>query len=379
MAKREYTQSTLKRLYGKSGNCCAYPSCTEKLLREKVNVSDICHIEALSVEGARYNTSPDSTDKDRNAEHNLILLCKIHHHIIDQKDEDGTWQYSTEQLKAMKRTIERNFLPRFDAILRIDGEKFSLTGKNKLSQELMRRIFDCDEGKPTFRQIISKNIRDEKDRLNNVLKVLHPTTTSVEYEALYQFWFGVHTDEGEAYQKIRERIRRQEAYRGQLAQEFDVTEFSIIKDLQQSITELKRKKSDLDLEEDFQIQLDAFDRLKAELTRTATKLSSVQLRRQLIEDSANALEKDVSQVTTSVGPPTRPQTPRRSPRQAFRGNRVLPHLCGKETKQRNKPQISSFEVSHSRGQVRCIHAGDRSHPIRWKCEFLESYSSWWAS
>ena len=26
--------------------------------------------------------------------------------------------------------------------------------------------------------------------------------------------------------------------------------------------------------------------------------------------------------------------------------------CGKETKQRNKPQLSSFEVSHSRGQVK---------------------------
>ena len=38
-----------------------------------------------------------------------------------------------------------------------------------------------------------------------------------------------------------------------------------------------------------------------------------------------------------------PQTPRRSPRQAFRGNWVLTHLGGKETKQRNKPQRFSFE------------------------------------
>lgn len=199
---------------------------------------------------------------------------------------------------SRKITIERNFLPRSQAILRIDGEKYSLKGKSTLSQELTRRIFDCDESKPTFRQIISKNIRDEKDRLNNVLKVLHPTTTAVEYEALYQFWFGVQTDEGEAYQKIRERIRKQESYRAQLAKEFDVTGFSIIEDLQQSITDLKTKKCELDLEENFQVQLDAFDRLKAELTRTATQLSSVQLRRQLIEDSAHALEKDISRVST---------------------------------------------------------------------------------
>jgi len=195
-------------------------------------------------------------------------------------------------------TIERNFLPRADAVVRIDGEKYSLTGKNKFSQELMRRIFDCDEGKPTFRQIIAKNIRDEKDRLNNVLKVLHPTTTGVEYEALYQFWFGVQTDEGAAYQLVKERIRRQELYRAQLANEFDVTEFSIIDDLQLSIDELKKKKAELDLEEDYQIQLNEFDRIKANITRIATRLSSVYLRRQLIEDGARALESDISHVTT---------------------------------------------------------------------------------
>lgn len=195
-------------------------------------------------------------------------------------------------------TIERNFLARSDAILQIDGEKYSINGKKKFSQELMSRIFDRDESKPTFRQIIAKNIRDEKDRMNNVLKVLHPTTKGVEYEALFQFWFGVQTDEGAAYQMVKERIRRQESYRGQLANEFDVTEFSIIEDLEQSIVELKKKKAELGLEEDYQIQLNEFDRLKSEITRIATRLSSVHLRRQLIEDGARALENDISLVTT---------------------------------------------------------------------------------
>jgi uncharacterized protein YydD (DUF2326 family) len=195
-------------------------------------------------------------------------------------------------------TIERNFLARSHAILRIDGEPYSLDGKNKFSEELMRRIFACDEGKPSFRQIIAKNIRDEKDRLNNVLKVLHTNTHSVEYEALYQFWFGVYTDEADAYQKVREQIRKQESYRSQLANEFDVTEFSLITDIYQSILELKKKKGELDLEEDFQTQLDAFDEVKAELIKAATQLSSVHLRRQLIEDSCQALKEDVSQVST---------------------------------------------------------------------------------
>lgn len=109
MAQRNYTPLTLKRLYGKSGNCCAYPKCPAELIYEKGNLSDICHIEAINEDGPRYNNAPDITDKDRNAEPNLILLCKNHHHIIDQKDEDGGWQYTTEQLKAMKREHEERF------------------------------------------------------------------------------------------------------------------------------------------------------------------------------------------------------------------------------------------------------------------------------
>ncbi len=117
-------------------------------------------------------------------------------------------------------------------------------------------------------------------------------------EALYQFWFGVQSDEGAAYQKTKELFRKQETYQTRLAKEFDVTEFSIIEDLQQSISELKNRKADLDLEENYQSQLDEFDKIKAELIRTATRLSTVQLRKELIEDSADALQKDLSQVST---------------------------------------------------------------------------------
>lgn len=204
---------------------------------------------------------------------------------------------SLEVTGSPKITIERNFLPRSEKILRIDGEVHTLGGKKSFTQALSKKIFDCEETKPSFRQIIAKNIRDEKDRLNNVLKVLHPTTTAVEYEALYQFWLGVHTDEGAAYQKTKELSRKQDAYRSQLAREFDVTEFSIIEDLQQSISDLKKRKWELDLEENYQSQLDDFDQIKAKLTRSATRLSTVQLRKQLIEDSARALKEDVSQVS----------------------------------------------------------------------------------
>ena len=118
MATRRYTDLTLKRLYGRSGNCCAYPNCPFELIYAEGNLSDICHIEALNPGGPRYNDDPSIDDKDRNDHPNLLLLCKNHHHIIDQKDANGQPYYSTEQLKAMKQTHEDFFADAKESLFR---------------------------------------------------------------------------------------------------------------------------------------------------------------------------------------------------------------------------------------------------------------------
>ena len=56
--------------------------------------------------------------------------------------------------------IRRNFLSRKDKLIEINGECFK--DEKSLEKELKMRIFHSEEEKPTFRQIISKNIRDEK-------------------------------------------------------------------------------------------------------------------------------------------------------------------------------------------------------------------------
>jgi hypothetical protein len=110
MASRNYTALTLKRLYSLAGNTCSHPNCQELLLgRETVNLSEICHIEALNPGGPRYNSAPSIKNKDRNDYPNLLLLCKNHHGIIDETDSVGAPIYSVEQLKAMKQTHEDAF------------------------------------------------------------------------------------------------------------------------------------------------------------------------------------------------------------------------------------------------------------------------------
>ncbi|MBN1814368.1 MAG: hypothetical protein JXA14_21185, partial [Anaerolineae bacterium] len=84
------TQATVKRLFAVSGNRCAFPECPNPLIEPNTgSVSgEICHIEAQNANGPRYN--PKQTDEERHSFSNLILMCPIHHKVIDDKPDTYT-------------------------------------------------------------------------------------------------------------------------------------------------------------------------------------------------------------------------------------------------------------------------------------------------
>ena len=99
MPSRNYSKQTLKNLFAKSGNQCAFPDCKEKLINsDNALNSDICHIEALNSKGARYNAD----NREINSYSNLIPLCKQHHSKIDNNE----YKYTVEILKEMKQKHE---------------------------------------------------------------------------------------------------------------------------------------------------------------------------------------------------------------------------------------------------------------------------------
>ena len=89
---------------------------------------------------------------------------------------------------AKEITIRRNFLARKNKLLEINGEKYN---NKEFPRKLKQLIFHSNYIKPSFRQIISKNIRDEKNKLTNTLKILHQSTTNDIYESVYLFWLGI--------------------------------------------------------------------------------------------------------------------------------------------------------------------------------------------
>jgi len=101
---RGYKPSTVKRLHTLSGNQCAAQDCTHALIARdgETIISKICHIEAASPDGARWN--PDMDDDQRRHFENLILLCDECHCIIDNKENEA--KYSVSLLKQWKKQHE---------------------------------------------------------------------------------------------------------------------------------------------------------------------------------------------------------------------------------------------------------------------------------
>jgi hypothetical protein len=101
---RDYSDKTIKRLFALSGNLCAFPGCTRRLVNGKnAKDSNICHIEAANIGGERYNEN--MTDDERADYDNLILLCVQHH---DETNDVN--KYTVSVLKQMKKNHESQFL-----------------------------------------------------------------------------------------------------------------------------------------------------------------------------------------------------------------------------------------------------------------------------
>lgn len=101
---RNYSEPTKKKLFTLSGNQCAAPTCTNPLVSKDHStvITEICHIEAASPLGPRYNSH--MTDNERRHFNNLILLCGICHPIVDNKENEAL--YPVALLQEWKRNHE---------------------------------------------------------------------------------------------------------------------------------------------------------------------------------------------------------------------------------------------------------------------------------
>lgn len=98
---------THKILWGKAGNKCSFPECKIDLVIDESETDDYsiigeeAHIVSKKENGPRGKS--ELTQEERDKYSNLILLCRIHHKLIDDQEK----KYTIEKLHNYKSEHEK--------------------------------------------------------------------------------------------------------------------------------------------------------------------------------------------------------------------------------------------------------------------------------
>ena len=190
-----------------------------------------------------------------------------------------------------KVVIERNFLQRKERVFVVNGESVG-SKKDEINAVLLKHVFPSVKiTKPTFRQMISHNIRYEEDRLVNTLKTLGGYATDEDYETLYLYLFGCDYDQGEARTRILLQRDREESFRRRLERTQTKGAFvAALNVIQNEIQKLEEKKQRLNINPDLERDVELLNSLKAEINRIIGNLSSLQIRKGIIEEAQRDLK-----------------------------------------------------------------------------------------
>ena len=148
--------------------------------------------------------------------------------------------------KKNQLVIERNFLSGKNAIRKINGESIL---KKDFENELLAKIFpEHKNEKPSFKQIISHNIRYKDNSINKTLKTLDAFTSDVEYETLYLYLLGCGFDSGAKKQALTNRIKQEKAYKERIEKKQKKNSYEVaLAILEDEIADLKNKKTLLNI------------------------------------------------------------------------------------------------------------------------------------
>lgn len=196
---------------------------------------------------------------------------------------------------SKKIVIERNFLSGKKAIRLINGEYI----KDKdFEKTLLSYIFPNHKAeKPTFRQIISHNIRYKDENINNTLKTLNSFSSDAEYETLYLFLLGCNFDQGAKKQEILAKIKQEKIYKDRLEKKQTKNAYEVaLSILENEIEELENKKNSLNINPNFEQDLERLNQVKYFLNRESSKVTNLKIRRDLINESKNEILENKSDI-----------------------------------------------------------------------------------
>ena len=111
----EPTRTTVKKLFARCRNRCAFPECSAPIVEDNGTITGIiCHIRARSRGGPRFDAK--QTAEQRHAFENLIVMCSRHSKVIDSEP----LRYTAKMLGGFKAAHEQ---PGEIELSQADGKK----------------------------------------------------------------------------------------------------------------------------------------------------------------------------------------------------------------------------------------------------------------
>ena len=205
----------------------------------------------------------------------------------------------TEDLDSVDKSkqiiIERNFLQNSRAIRNINGEPIlEKDCENKLMSLL---IPNQKSEKPSFRQIISHNIRYKDENINNTLKTLSKYTSDYEYETLYLFLLGCNFNSGARRQAIATKLKQEENYKARLEKNQSKESYEIaLTILDDEILELDKKKKTFNINENFEQDLEELNKIKYKINKLSSEVVKLGIRKDLIEEAKENMENSTTNI-----------------------------------------------------------------------------------
>ena len=151
--------------------------------------------------------------------------------------------------------------------------------------------------KPSFRQIISHNIRYKDENINNTLKTLSKYTSDSEYETLYLFLLGCNFNNGAKRQAILTKLKQEENYKNRLEKNQSKESYEIaLTMLDNEILELNKKKKSFNINENFEKDLDELNKIKYRINKISSEVVKLGIRKDLIEEAKENIENSTTNI-----------------------------------------------------------------------------------
>lgn len=235
--------------------------------------------------GKKEKIYQDQEFKGRNEEANKIKKFledrQVYVELVLKKDLNNK--------SAKEIIIGRNFLKLAEKIQEINNKKID---NNNFSKKLAELMLGFQLTKPSFRQVICRNVRYSSQALSNTVKPLYTTTSNTEYEAIYLYWLDILSNSNKI--ELTAKLSIEKTYHQQIeysqGDNINVVKQKIIT-YDRRIEQLNKQKERFNLNENYTQDLDKLNQTKQSINSLKTKIVFLAMKKNLILESQAELNK----------------------------------------------------------------------------------------